>query len=59
MTGSQTQKRAIVAPEGHYLPNRKQALLLRLLGIRDDRQLPEKVCQVYTQKTELQGQERR
>ena len=47
------------APEGHYLPNCKQASLLSLLGVLDGLHLPEKVRQLYTQKTERQGQGRR
>ena len=58
MTGSQSLKGwkgAIAAPERHYLPNCKQASLLRLLGVLDSHHPPEKGRQRYTQKTERQG----
>ena len=52
-------KGAIAVPEGLYLPNCKQASLLRLLGVLDSRHLPEKESQRYTQKTGQQGWETR
>ena len=61
-TGSQSRKGwkgAIAAPERLYLPNCKQASLLRLLGVLDSHHLPHKGPQWYTQKTEQQRQERR
>ena len=51
VTGSQSWKGAITAPERHYLPNCKQASLLRLLGVLDSHHPPEKVHQLYTQKS--------
>ena len=42
-----------------YLPNCKQASLLRLLGVLDSHHLPHKGRQQYTQKTEQQRQKRR
>ena len=59
MTGSQSRKGwkgAITAPERLYLPNCKQAFLLRLLGVLDSPHLPGKGRQRYTQKTEQQGE---
>ena len=61
-TGSQSckgWKGAIAAPERLYLPNCKQASVLRLLGVLDSHHLPHKGRQWYTQKTEQQRQERR
>ena len=61
-TGSQSckgWKGAIAALERLYLPNCKQASLLRLLGVLDSHHLPHKGHQQYTQKTEQQRQERR
>ena len=56
VTGSQSQKGAIAAPERHYLQNCKQAsLLTKTLGVLDGQHLPEKVHWLYTQKTEWQG----
>ena len=62
MTGSQSLKGwkgAIAAPERLYLPNCKQASLLRLLGILDIHHPPDKGHQWYTQKIEQQRQKRR
>ena len=59
VTGSQRRKGAIAAPERHYLQNCKQASLLRLRGVLDSHHPPEKVHQLYTQKTEGQGRQRR
>ena len=61
-TGSQSRKGwkgAIAAPERLYLPNCKQASLLRLLGVLDSHHLPHNGRQQYTQKTEQQRQKRR
>ena len=61
-TGSQSckgWKGAIAAPERLYLPNCKQASLLRLLGVLDSHHLPHKGCQQSTQKTEQKRQKRR
>ena len=61
-TGSQSRKGwkgAIAAPERLYLPNCKQASLLRLLGVLDSHNLPHKGHQRSTQKTEQQRQKRR
>ena len=61
-TGSQSRKGwkgAIADPEILYLPNCKQAPLLRLLGVLDSHHLPQKGRQWYTQKTEQQRQKRR
>ena len=58
MTGSQSRKGwkgAIAALKRHYLPNCKQASLLRLLGVLDGHHLPDKGRQQYTQKSEQQG----
>ena len=58
MTGSQSLKGwkwAIAAQERHYLPKCKQASLLRLLGVLDSHNPPEKELQRYSQKTEQQG----
>ena len=58
-TGSQSckgWKGAIAAPERLYLPNCKQAPLLRLLGVLDSHHLPHKGRQRYTQKSEQQRQ---
>ena len=52
-TGSQSRKgwkRAIGVPERLYLPNCKQASLLRLLGVLDSHHLPHKGRQLSTQK---------
>ena len=49
----------MAAPERLYLPNCKQASLLRLPGVLDSHHLPHKGRQRYTQKTEQQRQERR
>ena len=51
--------KATAAPERLYLPNCKQASLLRLLGVLDSHHLPHKGRQRYTQKTEQQRQKRR
>ena len=62
MTDSQSSKgwkEAITAPEILYLPNFKQAPLLRLLGVLDSHRLPHKGLQWSTQKTEQQRQKRR
>ena len=62
MTGSQSRKGwkgAIAALERLYLPNCKQASLVRLLGVLDSHHLPDKGRQRHTQKTEQQGRERR
>ena len=61
-TGSQSHKGwkgAIAALERLYLPNCKQASLLRLLGMLDSHHLPHKGSQRSTQKTEQQRQKRR
>ena len=61
-TGGQSRKDwkgAIADPERLYLPNCKQASLLRLLGVLDSHRLPHKGRQRYTQKTEQQRQKRR
>ena len=61
-TGSQSRKGwkgAIADPERLYLPNCKQASLLRLLGVLDSHHLPHKGGQRSTQKAEQQRQERR
>ena len=62
MTGSQSWKGlkgAIAAPERHYLSNCKQAsLLTKTSWVLDSHHPPEKVHQLYTQKTEHQGRER-
>ena len=42
-----------------YLPNCKQASLLRLLGVLDSHHLPHRGLQRYTQKSEQQRQKRR
>ena len=52
-------KGAIAALERLYLPNCKQASLLRLLGVLDSHHLPHKGRQRSTQKTEQQRQKRR
>ena len=60
--GSQSRKDwkgAIADPERLYLPNCKQAPLLRLLGVLDSHHLPYKGRQRSTQKAEQQRQERR
>ena len=60
-TGSQRGKDwkwAIADPERLYLPNCKQASLLRLLGVLDSHHLPHKGHQRSTQKTEQQRQKR-
>ena len=57
MTGSQSPKGwkgAITALERFYLPNCKQASLLRLLGVLDSHHLPHEGRQRSTQKTEQQ-----
>ena len=61
-TGSQSRKdwkEAIADPERLYLPNCKQASLLRLLGVLDSQNLPHKGHQRSTQKAEQQRQKRR
>ena len=61
-TGSQSHKDwkgATADPERLYLPNRKQASLLRLLGVLDSHHLPHRVHQRSTQKAEQQRQKRR
>ena len=61
-TGSQSRKDwkgAIADPERLYLPNCKQASLLRLLGVLDSHHLPHGVRQRSTQKAEQQRQKRR
>ena len=50
---------AIVDPERLYLPNCKQAPLLRLLGVLASHHLPHKGRQRSTQKAEQQRRERR
>ena len=58
MTGSQSckgWKGPIAALERLYLPNGKQACLLRLPGVLDSHHLPDKGRQQYTQNTEPQG----
>ena len=58
-TGSQSRKDwkgAIADPERLYLPNCKQAPLLRLLGVLDSHHLPHKGRQWSTQKAEQQRQ---
>ena len=60
-TGSQSRKDwkgAIADPERLYLPNCKQAPLLRLLGVLDSHNLPHGRRQQSTQKTEQQLQKR-
>ncbi|KAI4549433.1 hypothetical protein MG293_001763 [Ovis ammon polii] len=60
-TGSQSRKDwkgAIADPERLYLPNCKQAPLLRLLGVLDSHHLPHKGHQRSTQKAEQQRQKR-
>ena len=60
-TGSQSckdWKGAIADLERLYLPNCKQASLLRLLGVLDSHHLPHKGGQQSTQKTEQQRQKR-
>ena len=52
-------KGLIAALERLYLQNCKQASLLRLLGVLDSHHPPDKGRQLYTQKTEQQGRERR
>ena len=62
VTGSQSLKGwkgAIAALERLYLPNCKQASLLRLLGVLDTHHLPHKGRQRSTQKAEQQRQKRR
>ena len=62
VTGSQSLKGwkgAIAALERLYLPNCKQASLLRLLGVLDSHHPPDKGHQGSTQKAEQQGRERR
>ena len=62
VTGSQSRKGwkgAIAALERLYLPNGKQACLLRLPGVLDSHHLPDKGRQQYSQKSEQQGRERR
>ena len=49
----------MAAPERLYLPNCKQASLLRLLGVLDSHHLPHKGRQRSTQKAEQQRQKRR
>ena len=61
-TGSQSHKGwkgAIADPERLYLPNCKQAPLLRLLGVLDSHNLPHRGRQRSTQKAEQQRQKRR
>ena len=61
-TGSQSRKDwkgATADLERLYLPNCKQAPLLRLLGVLDSHHLPHKGRQRSTQKTEQQRQKRR
>ena len=60
-TGSQSRKDwkgAIADPERLYLPNCKQASLLRLLGVLDSHNLPHEGHQRSTQKAEQQWQKR-
>ena len=60
-TGSQSHKDwkgAIADLERLYLPNCKQASLLRLLGVLDSHHLPHGGCQRSTQKAEQQQQKR-
>ena len=60
-TGSQSLKDwkgAIADPERLYLPNCKQASLLRLLGVLDSHNLPHGGRQRSTQKAEQQRQKR-
>ena len=60
-TGSQSRKDwkgAIADPERLYLPNCKQASLLRLLGVLDSHHLPHGMRQQSTQKAEQQRQKR-
>ena len=51
-------KGAIADPERLYLPNCKQAPLLRLLGVLDSHNLPHGGRQRSTQKAEQQQQKR-
>ena len=56
MTGSQSWKGAIAAPERHYLQNCKQAsLLTKTSWGLDGQHLTEKVRWLYTQNTEQRG----
>ena len=60
-TGSQSPKDwkgAIADPERLYVPNCKQAPLLRLLGVLDSHNLPHGVRQRPAQKAEQQRQKR-
>ena len=60
-TGSQSRKDwkgAIADRERLYVPNCKQAPLLRLLGVLDSHNLPHGVGQQSTQKAEQQRQKR-
>ena len=60
-TGNQSRKdwKGVIAdPERLYLPNCKQASLLRLLGVLDSHHLPHRGRQQSTQKAEQQQQKR-
>ena len=57
--GRKGWKGAIADPERLYLPNCKQASLLRLLRVLDSHHLPHKGRQRYIQKTEQQRQKKR